>query len=126
MHSEGKGCMRILVVGSRRWQDRETVNNGLRQAWIDGGKPRDVIIIVGTEPGVDVFVSDFANKMGFRLETHDVNWHNGPEARSIRNKEMIESSPDICLAFIYRESPGPINFANSVRKAKIPVTFYYS
>jgi hypothetical protein len=118
--------MRILVVGSRRWTDCETVNDALRQAWIDAGKPRDFTIIVGTEPGVDVFVSDLANKMDFNLETHDVNWHNGQKARSIRNKKMIASSPDICLAFIYHESPGPIDFANKVKKAKIPVKFYYS
>jgi hypothetical protein len=118
--------MRVLIVGSRRWGDSETVNDALRQAWIDCNKPRDFTIIVGTEPGVDVYVNDLAKKMGFILETHDINWHNGSDARAVRNKEMLASKPDICLAFIHQEAPGPSDFAEAAVKQKIPVKFYYS
>ena len=116
--------MRIIVIGSRLFRDKELVRDSIRQAWIDLGKPALVTIVHTGAPGPEAEASILADKMGFTLEIHDKNWENGSLAASIRNQEIIKLGADLCLIFIRNNPPALLNFSEQVKSSGIPVRIF--
>jgi hypothetical protein len=107
--------MRILVTGSRSWTNYRTLSReivhyigehypitvdhyGLPVDW----NTRDVVIIHGACPhGADALADAYALTNWIAQEPYPADWkRNGRGAGYARNTAMVDSRPDVCLAFI--------------------------
>lgn len=110
--------MRVLVTGSRSWDDNPgCLSYGIVE-WaltllneditlrvvVDGELPySEVITLVhgGCPDSPDMLADAAARKLGWQVETHKADWlTHGKQAGFIRNREMIDLGADVCLAFM--------------------------
>jgi hypothetical protein len=120
---------RILVTGSRDWQDEQLVRRALEAAWTEQDVDRPIVIIHGACPtGADAQAAAFAadcQANGYPQvtdEAHPADWkRNGRAAGPIRNALMVTTGADLCLAFIRNRSRGATGCANAAERAGIPV-----
>lgn len=115
---------RILVTGSRDWDDEEE----LRLALIKAAVPHlpSVMVVHGACPtGADAMAAEWAANYGLRAEAHPADWDLfGKAAGFRRNAEMVQAGAATCLAFIRNESRGATHTADLAEKAGIPVRRY--
>lgn len=102
---------RVLVTGSRDWDDVTTIGAALEQALIDAG-PRPVLVVHGACPsGADWHADHYARWLrgkgcGIDVEPHPAKGHPTedfgpwPGAGPRRNAHMVGLGADACLAFI--------------------------
>lgn len=94
---------RVLVTGSRTWNDRDTVQAALT-AIVYRNLP--AVIVHGACPrGADAIASQWALRMGRTLaiseERHPADWRTyGKAAGPRRNEHMVALGADVCLAFL--------------------------
>jgi hypothetical protein len=116
--------MRVLVTGSRSWTDRELIYRILR-----AGRTRypDLVIVHGACPtGADRIADEAATDLYLGVERHPADWQRlGRRAGYVRNAEMVDTKPDLCLAFIHNNSRGASMCADLAEKAGIR-TFRYT
>lgn len=106
---------RILITGSRTWDDRETILDALAEHTKFG----DVLISGACPQGADRLCEDLWYEGG-AIERHPADWNkHGKRAGFIRNSEMVNLGADICLAFIRDGSKGASMTANLAEKAGI-------
>lgn len=112
--------MRILVTGSRKWDDRDAVWDAILKTspLVSGGDPKLVTIVHGGADGADQWASEFADEWGTREECWLARDFSTPLAR---NQHMVDLGADICLAFADRWASGTGNCARAARRAGIPV-----
>lgn len=68
---------------------------------------------------------EVADMYGYPWETFPANWSElGKAAGPIRNRAMVNTAPDLCLAFIRNGSKGASGCADMAQKARIR-TFIY-
>lgn len=96
---------RVLVTGSRTWDDVTAIGAALEQALIDAG-PRPVLVVHGACPsGADWHADHYARWLRGKGCTIDVEPHPAedfgpwPECGPFRNKHMVNLGADLCLAF---------------------------
>lgn len=139
---------RILVTGSRLWDDEETIFAALADAWRQtGGEPfsatgRPLVIVHGGCPtGADMIAVAWMRiywRTHARQEAHPAQGHptqdfgSWPAAGPRRNAHMVSLGADLCLAFIGpctkpncrrpqpHDSHGATNCAGLAEKAGIP------
>ncbi|MEU1663633.1 DUF2493 domain-containing protein [Streptomyces sparsogenes] len=113
---------RVLVTGSRDWEDQATVWQALADAVRDIPADCEIVIVHGACPhGADTMADQWATKYGATIERHPANWRiNGKRAGFIRNQHMVNLGADICLAFIRNGSRGASHTANLAEQAGIP------
>lgn len=103
--------MRILVTGSRDWDDTTTLSEALYRAIDCSPGLVPVTIVHGACPsGADRLASEFCRSAPTWLqdrrltlveERHPADWRrHGKTAGFRRNREMVASGADVCLAFI--------------------------
>ena len=120
----GKPPYRILVTGSRTWDDYDLVRTALASACYQNFP---VTIVHGACPsGADAIASWWVQQMGRNLaiteERHPADWKKlGKRAGPVRNAEMVKLGADVCLAFIRDRSRGATHTANLAEKTGIPV-----
>lgn len=114
--------MRVIVCGSRGWQDRQRIANRLFDL------PVTTTIVVGYNPekdtpkGADRLAYQEAQKLGLALEPHPALWDlYGKPAGFIRNTVMAESGADLCIAFWDGRSNGTKHMMEQARKHGISV-----
>jgi len=113
--------MRILVTGSRDWDDWETLDTALTSV-VDGG---EIAIVHGGARGADQMAGAWARKYGLTEEVFPAQWStHGRRAGFVRNTEMVATMPDVCLAFIRNGSRGASMTADLAEKAGIPTHRY--
>lgn len=113
---------RILVTGSRDWDDEATIAWELGVAVGTQISKTDVVLISGACPtGADAIAESLFRQYGLAVERHAADWSLGKRAGFLRNKEMVDSNPDICLAFIRNGSKGASMTRDLALKAGIPV-----
>ena len=117
--------MRVLVTGSRTWEDAAAIYDALHEAAIGSGKPiHEVTVVHGGAAGVDVMAEFWAKEVTARTEVHYVisaDWQeHGKSAGYLRNKRMVDLGADVCLAFIRNGSKGATMTADLAEKAGIP------
>lgn len=116
-------AFRVLVTGSREWDDMQE----LRYALIHAAALRldSVVIVHGACPsGADAMAAEWARDYGVQAEEHPADWDGcGKAAGFIRNAEMVSLGADLCLAF-YKQgagNKGTHHCASQAEKAGIPV-----
>jgi hypothetical protein len=118
---------RLLVTGSRHLRDSAFVScklETLLQGVVRAGRP--VVIVHGAEPnGADWWADRYAVSKGYGLEPHPADWQTlGKGAGPARNRAMVETRPDACVAFPAGESRGTRGCVFLAAQAGIPVQVY--
>ncbi len=110
---------RILVTGSRDWDDWTTLSNALSAEY----EHRNTIVVHGDCPtGADRMANGWCFLLDIEPERHPAQWKVlGRSAGPIRNTEMVALGADVCLAFIKNNSRGASGCAEMARQAGIPV-----
>ncbi|WP_328941562.1 DUF2493 domain-containing protein [Streptomyces sp. NBC_00250] len=102
---------RILITGSRDWDDVTTIGAALEQALIDAGA-RSVLVVHGDCPsGADWHADHYARWLRGKgcdidVEQHPAQGHPTedfgpwPGAGPRRNRHMVSLGADLCLAFL--------------------------
>ncbi|MFC9231059.1 SLOG family protein [Streptomyces decoyicus] len=85
--------LKVLVTGSRDWTDARRVELEIFRALYETKTPhREAVLIHGACPtGADALAVEYARVTGMHI---------------VRNAEMVDLAPDICLAFIRNGSRG--------------------
>lgn len=130
--------MRILITGSRDWDLFESISTRISEAileWVNDHPglergPIDWVTIVhGNCPkGADALADHFAiNLLRVNVERFDADWRSfGKSAGFRRNRRMVDTYPDVCLAFIRNRSNGATNCRDLAKAKGIPTeTFLY-
>lgn len=89
--------MRVLVCGSRDWEDQSVMDAVL----CGFARFEDIVIIEGGARGADKCAHLWAKFNADDHEVYTANWEKyGKGAGAVRNKQMlVEGKPDIVLAF---------------------------
>jgi hypothetical protein len=121
----GRRLMRILVTGSRDWNQPDVIARALLDTWLENDRPnlRDVILVEGGCPtGADAMARVVAVRQKMTVESYPADWNKyGRRSGWLRNKEMVSLGADVCLAFIRNESKGATMTVRLAEKAGIPV-----
>lgn len=105
--------MRILVTGSRTWTNIKRIEWELLKVW----KP-DRILVSGHCPrGADAIAERTWRQLNRgsinTVELYPAEWAKyGRSAGYRRNRVMVETNPDLVLAFIKNRSPGATGCVN--------------
>jgi len=112
--------VRILVTGSRNWTNAQAVWAALNEQLTERGP---FTLVVGDCPtGADSIAWGWAFSNGLTAEVHHADWDvHGRAAGPIRNRAMVESGADLCLAFPLGKSPGTRGCMRLAAAAGIPV-----
>lgn len=123
---DGNGPKRLLVTGSRDWDDKHAMEMALFNAYsrfaggVTGGQ---VTLIHGDARGADKMAGHIwlKHKAG-PLEIVRADWHRyGKRAGYMRNAEMVKRGADLCVAFIKNSSRGATMCADLAEEAGIEV-----
>lgn len=115
---------RILVTGSRDWDDESVLAWELGKAVGEGIRlEREVVVVHGDCPtGADAIAKSLCNHYGVDTEPHPAPWGQyGKGAGPIRNSQMVRLGADICLGFRRRESSGTTDCLTKAAEARIPI-----
>lgn len=115
--------MRILITGSRDWDDRDRLWGALNEAASEHG----VTLVSGACPsGADLMAEEWAEcQPDVTIERHPAEWDKyGKSAGFRRNAEMVNLGADICLAFVRNGSRGATHTANLAQKAGIQTRWF--
>jgi len=115
---------RILVTGSRNWDDTDTIcdalDHAVETAIARGHEP--VLVVGDCSTGADRIAYRWARAARVPTNVHIANWHDhGKAAGPRRNTAMVGSGADICLAFIRNSSRGASHTVRLAERAGIPV-----
>lgn len=132
LHLKSKEPFRLLITGSREWDDPEHIWWALSKIDVKLG-PRTGILVHGAARGADRMAAAHWESLNNRnltlgprlLEPHPVHdldyeqWGKGAPIR--RNMKMVDKGANLCLAFILNRSPGASNCAKYAREKGIRV-----
>lgn len=113
--------MRVLVCGSRDWDDSAAVYIELDRLRAEHGDP--VTVVHGAAIGADSIAACWALDFG-KAESFPADWaRHGRAAGPIRNQAMVDSRPDMALAFTrdLSKSRGTADCVRRLRAAGIQV-----
>lgn len=108
--------MRVLVCGSRHFNDKELMEDVLKQ-W-------DISCVVeGEARGADTLAREYAERHGLDVLPFPALWDkHGRAAGPIRNRQMlVEGKPELVIAFRGPNSRGTQNMIDQAKKAGIEV-----
>ena len=127
--------MRVLVTGSRDWDDvhrfLQVMHTHVESQWpkgydsqghfVDYMPPSDFVLLHGGCPtGADALADNWAVSHQVDVEVYPADWNkHGRAAGPIRNQQMVDSGPDLCLAFIKNDSRGASGTAAMAERAGI-------
>lgn len=112
--------VRILITGSRIWEDEKTIRQALRHIWKLYAAD-DPILVHGGANGADTIAGKVWKTFGGKVEVHKANWDTlGRRAGYVRNAEMVAAGATLCIAFIASGSRGATMCADLAEAAGIP------
>lgn len=110
---------KILVTGSRTWIDHQVILDALSAEYTGHA---DAIMINGDCPnGADVIAKEIWQRQQLPIWLYPAQWNRLGNKRAgfVRNKQMVDLEPDVCLAFIKDNSKGATMTADLAEKAGI-------
>lgn len=141
--------VRVLVTGSRSWDDHETVADALLDAWHDAtqtisSEARFLVVHGDCPDGADTLAKQWALDNGLSDEPHPADWsapcdatcppghrktstrHGDycPLAGLRRNQLMVSMNADLVLAFRRNNSRGTTDCIRRAKRAGIPVQIF--
>ena len=116
---------RLLVTGSRDWDDVNTVTRALFGYWYEAGRTNDILLVHGGARGLDQIAAAVWLKNNQQVEVYPADWEvYGKRAGIMRNLHMISLQPEHCFAFIKNQSKGASHCAAAAEAAGIPTTIF--
>lgn len=125
--------MRLLITGSRAWDDAKTIREALNAVARGLITARDAELVVvhgacpsGADAIGDMWVRSWADRtLHVTAERYPALWRKfGKRAGMVRNQQMIATRPDLVLAFIRDDSPGATHCAELAMEAGIPLKLW--
>lgn len=131
--------MRVLITGSRDWDDRFFVYRVLNDICYEFDlnyppdqygntlpDPRKITVVHGHCPtGADHWADEWATGCLLVAERHPARWKEfGKMAGYLRNKEMADLGANLCLAFQKDGSRGTQHMINLAKKAGIETRIF--
>lgn len=116
---------RILVTGSRLFDERPVIHNALLH-WVH--LFQDPVVVQGMAPGADTIAREVAVEFGLKVEDHPADWKQyGRAAGPRRNEEMVRLGADIVLAFRVPnvQSSGTDDCVRRAKKHGLTVVQYF-
>lgn len=115
--------MRVLITGSREWQDFLPIQRALLRVTNGHAGPWPITLVSGHCPtGADAIGEHLAKQLGWSVEAYPARWDlHGKAAGPIRNQQMVDTGPDICLAFPRGRSAGTRDCMRRAAAHGIPV-----
>lgn len=111
--------MRVLVCGSRVWDMPTWIGSRLAEL------PKNAEIIHGGARGVDTIAGTYASALGLKVTEYPADWHGqGKAAGIIRNGQMLDTKPDLVIAFWDGQSRGTRHTIEEARRRGIRVNVY--
>lgn len=94
--------MRILVTGSRDWNQGWRIERALINATKGPRRYEEHVLVSGAcAQGADRLAECYAEDFGWQIEKHPADWKAfGRGAGPRRNAEMVALGADVCLAFL--------------------------
>lgn len=126
--------MRILVTGSRRFDDAKTIRTALdtvASAAIEAGYARLIVVHGACPSGADAIADMWvrswtATDLHVTAERHPADWNGrGKGAGFERNKAMVRAGADLVLAFLRDNSPGTTHCVERATEAGIPLRLWH-
>jgi hypothetical protein len=110
---------RILVTGSRDWEDELLIRYALKQYIDDLPLHADEPTVMhGDCRGADKIAAAQALDLGFWVEAYPADWEmHGKRAGILRNLQMLDLEPDVVLAF-RRNGPASRGTTHMIEAAK--------
>jgi hypothetical protein len=85
--------VRLLIAGSRDWQDETPIRHALERT-------RPTVFIHGAARGADSIAARLAYAMGIEVRSFPADWSVGRAAGVVRNQRMLdEGQPDWVIGF---------------------------
>lgn len=109
---------RIMITGTRHFKNRDAVARLLRCF-----DPQIDVIVGDCPTGVDFVVRSVCAELGLHCLAYEADFRkHGDAAGPIRNKQMVQTGPDLCLAFFGRtdRNKGTTNAYQQAVAAGIP------
>ncbi len=120
---------RIVICGSRDWNDFQTIKNYLEKI-CEQYKSTDITIIHGGCKGADSIAGYLAKQLKMNVIVYKADWIKyGKSAGPKRNQQMLdEGKPDYVIAFHndINNSKGTLDMITRAKKNNIPIEIYNS
>lgn len=128
--------MRVLVCGSRSFNDRDHLIQTLENFCVERGLvtpedkrdeygnylPENITIINGAAKGADQMASDWAIVNWVPFEEYPADWEKyGRSAGPIRNIQMLNTGIDVVIAFPRGEAKGTKHMMKIAKEAGVEV-----
>jgi len=105
--------VRVLVTGSRTWDNSELMFAVLDGMLLATTAQYLTVVHGACTRGADAIADDWCARRGVPVQRFPANWQRyGDAAGPIRNKAMVASGVNRCVAFIRDNSPGATGCAN--------------
>jgi aspartate aminotransferase-like enzyme len=116
--------VKVLVCGSRDWDQPMVIQHYLRQLPRVLGT-QDITVIHGAARGADEMAGRIADAMGYAVEEFPADWRGkGKRAGILRNLAMLDQQPDLVLAFQRDGSTGTQHTIDEARRRGVPVKVF--
>ena len=116
--------MRVLVTGSRDWDDQVQLYTAFTAVFLDARKETVSLVSGNCPTGADKMAEDLFEAMGYEVERYPADWSLGKKAGYLRNKAMVDSKPDLCVGFVKNNSRGASMTVKLAQDAGIETYIY--
>lgn len=116
---------RILVTGSRDWEDELMIRYALKQYLPPADQWFVPTVMHGACRGADKIAAAQALDLGFVVQDFPADWKtHGMKAGVLRNLQMLDCGPDVVLAFRRNGSRGTTHCIEAAKARGIPVVVH--
>lgn len=111
--------MRVLITGSRDWFDYPAIKDCLSAL---AATESPVEVIHGGARGADYYAGVAARTLGLVVSVYPADWSVEPRRAGIlRNLQMLDTRPDLVIAFQRNGSRGTQHTVDEAKRRGIPV-----